>query len=374
MPWPEHSARSDCGKSVPAAVTLLTLLCAILVLDLVMPGAYTVMPLLVAVPALAALSPTCPRCAALTGVAALLAGAPLALMHVPTRPTVVVSSVAGIAISTAMMWVACRRQERSDCAQADLRAVLEAMQRAVLRPVPRRLGPLAAESHYLAAAEHAHVGGDLYEGVATPYGVRLIVGDAMGKGLSAVEKAADVLGAFRELAHNETSLAGMAVRLDAYLAACGLHGEFVTALLVEIGPDGRTASFVSCGHPPPLLLSGGRVSFVDAEPFAPPLGLFDLGGSLGAATTVRLREGDRLLLYTDGVTEARDAGGRFYPLADRVAGLYDESPRGLVGKLVDDLRAHVGGRLHDDAALLLVRSEPAVVPAPRQGERIQADH
>ncbi|WP_192809820.1 PP2C family protein-serine/threonine phosphatase [Actinomadura rudentiformis] len=352
---------------------LMVMLCGIFSLDLVLPGPYTAMPMLVAVPSLAMLTPTCPRCAVLIGVAVLLIAVPLALQHWPSRPVVVMSSLAGIVLSATMMWVACCRQQRIHCAQADLREVLEAMQQAMLRPVPRRLGPLAAEGHYLAAAEHAQVGGDLYEGVATPYGVRLIVGDAMGKGLGAVEKAADVLGAFRELACNETSLTGMAARLDAFLAAGDLREEFVTALLVEIAPDGLTAEFVSCGHPPPLLLSGGRVSFVDAVPSAPPLGLFGMGECWPHSMTIPLCQGDRLLLYTDGVTEAREGGGRFYPLADRVAGFYDESPGGLIAKLVEDLRAHVGGRLHDDAALLLVRSEPAAVPLPRSGERVEAD-
>ncbi|MFG2003318.1 PP2C family protein-serine/threonine phosphatase [Spirillospora sp. NPDC048911] len=366
MPWQEHTPQSECGKSVPAATILLILLGGILALDLALPSTYTAMPLLVAVPPVAVLSPTCPRCAALAGAAALLVAVPLGIQHAPARPVIVATSVAGILLSSSMMWIACRRQQRSDCAQADLRAVLAAMQRAVLRPVPRRLGPLAAEGHYLAAAEQAQVGGDLYDGVATPYGVRLIVGDAMGKGLGAVEKAADVLGAFRELAHNETSLTGMALRLDAYLAAHDLREEFVTALLVEIRPDGGTAELVSCGHPPPLLLSGGGVSFVDAVPSAPPLGLVGLGGCQAASVTIPLRQGDRLLLYTDGVTEARDDDGRFYPLADRVRRFYDERPGGLIAKLVADLHAHAGGRLHDDAALLLVRTGPP--PSARNAE------
>ena len=71
---------------------------------------------------------------------------------------------------------------------------------------------------YLAAAAEARVGGDLYEVARTPFGIRLIVGDARGKGLEAVETAADVLGVFREVAHEVYTLAEVARRIDASLA------------------------------------------------------------------------------------------------------------------------------------------------------------
>ena len=71
-----------------------------------------------------------------------------------------------------------------------------------------------------------------------------------------------------------------------------------------------------------------------------------------------LQPGDALLLYTDGVTEARNAGGQFYPLEERVAALA-AGPGGhdgdLLNRLRDDLMRHVGAPLDDDAALLLAR-------------------
>src|SRR5260370_1038404 len=104
-------------------------------------------------------------------------------------------------------------------------------------PLPRRVGPLELEVVYLAAAAEARVGGDLYEVARTQFGIRLIVGDARGKGLDAVEIAANVLGVFREVAHEGYTLAEVARRLDASLArrlAAGQahsrrsHEEFVT--------------------------------------------------------------------------------------------------------------------------------------------------
>ena len=145
------------------------------------------------------------------------------------------------------------RQERRI---ADVTSVAEAAQRALLRPPPARLGPLGFDVVYLAAAAEAKVGGDLYEVTRTAeHGIRVIMGDVRGKGLGAVELAADVLGMFRELAHDACTLGELAARLDAGLGrSLGRHEEFVTALLVEIDPESGRTSIFNCGHPAPLLI------------------------------------------------------------------------------------------------------------------------
>jgi serine phosphatase RsbU (regulator of sigma subunit) len=63
--------------------------------------------------------------------------------------------------------------------------------------------------------------------------------------------------------------------------------------------------------------------------------------------------GDRLVLYTDGVIEARDRSGAFYPLAERLPAWKGTDAEGLVGWIRDDLLAYVGGRLPDDAAIVV---------------------
>jgi len=363
MPSPVRALRAGRGGRVPVAVIVATVLVlsALVLLELALAPGRTLMPLLVAVPATAMLDPVRPCRALAAGTLTATVAAPLGMLLWSGHPVVVLTSAIGIVYTTTMMWVACRRLRDSDSAQADLRAVVETMQHALLRPVPLRLGPVAVQVRYLAAAAQAQVGGDLYDVVSTPYGVRLILGDAMGKGLPAVEKAADVLGAFRELAHHERSLAGVAMRLDGFLASRGGDEEFVTALLVEIPAAGGRAQLISCGHPPALLLSGGGVSYVDVICPAPPLGLMGMVDGGCSPVTITLGPGDRMLLYTDGVTEARDAQGRFYPLPERVRAVCGMGPERPSEQPLDaleaDLLAYVGGRLTDDAAMLLVSFE-----------------
>jgi len=266
---------------------------------------------------------------------------------------------------------------------ANMTSVAEAAQRAVLRPLPEQLGPLKLGVVYLAAAAEARVGGDLYEVTHTEgHGIRLIIGDVRGKGLGAVEVAADIIGRFREVAHGVGTLNEVAHRLDAGLSRrWGQYEEFVTALLAEIDPDRGKLTILNCGHPPPILISpvDGSVTVLEVRAPAPPLGLLTLGSDAGAKEVYTFKPNDQLLLYTDGVTEARDASREFYPLDERVKALASQAQPRLTrtGKLRagsaaptlldlvrDDLLRYVGAPPDDDAALLLVRA-PAAWPGVR---------
>lgn len=172
-----------------------------------------------------------------------------------------------------------------------------------------------AVSHTSATTE-ARVGGELYERVTSPAGARVIVGDVQGKRLDAVETAAVVLGAFREAAHDEPDLVSVSARLEPALNRRLAGEEFVTAVLAEVNHD-RTVTLLNCGrHTPMILRADGTCCFVEPPEPAPPLGLADFGPKGPVPRQVPLFPGDQMLLYTDGVTEARDHAGRFYPSAD----------------------------------------------------------
>jgi serine phosphatase RsbU (regulator of sigma subunit) len=208
----------------------------------------------------------------------------------------------------------------------------------------------------------ANAGGDIHDALITPFGVRLLIGDVMGSGLPASETGAQVLAAWRELAMSESSLPGIAVRLHTLISRSEHPERFVTALLAGFGCGG--ADMVCCGHPPPLLLRGGTASYVETFP-APPLGLLDLADGWCKKFTVPFGSGDKLLMYTDGVTEARDTSGTYFPLAESaIAAMRTDTATGaevatqgdtdrLLDGVLDSLRAHIAGRQSDDILMLL---------------------
>ncbi|MGK4578948.1 PP2C family protein-serine/threonine phosphatase [Kitasatospora sp. HPMI-4] len=333
------------------------LVAAAVAVDFVTGTDTTFAPVLAALPVLAGVGTRRVLLPLAAGVVASVIVVLLALYDVGVPSGVMATAavtVVMITFFTCANVVVVRAQERE---LARVRTVAEAAQRALLRLVPRRLGPLVVAVRYVAAEAEARIGGDLYEVMRTPYGVRLLLGDVCGKGLAAVETAADVLGVFREAARAEPDLTEVARRLDSALARRPASEEFVTAVLIGIPDAPGPAITVNCGHPPPLLCHEGRVGEVEPPVEAPPLGLLGLVGGDYRAWSFAFDHGDLLLLYTDGVSEARDSGNRFYPLAQRLAVLAHGDPEALLDELLVDVRAFVGSGLTDDAALLAVRRD-----------------
>jgi len=267
---------------------------------------------------------------------------------------------AAIAVVAALGALGVIIRERQSRALTQTRLVAEAVQSVLARPIPGQVGPVRAAVHYTAAHAYAKIGGDLYEVLQTRFGVRAIVGDVQGKGLDAIGTAAAMIGAFREAAHEEPGLPQLASRLAEPLdRAPGGDGErFVTAVLLCAGPDGGT-EIVNCGHPSPLLLRGSAPPRpLDPPGRVPPLGILPPDQVRPPVLSVRLRPGDRILLYTDGVIEARDPAGRFYPLIKRLPRVLPGEPGEVLERLNIDVLRHVGSRLDDDAAMMLLEYAP----------------
>lgn len=248
-----------------------------------------------------------------------------------------------------------------------VRRIAVAAQRVLLRPVPTRLGPVQAASMYIAAETGAQIGGDLYEAVQTRYGVRMIVGDVRGKGLPAVRSAAAVLGAFREAVHYEEDLVEVinhcaaALRRERAMPR-GIDQDdeveqaesFVTALVAQV-PDGRVVEMVNRGHLPPLVLNEGRVQALMPTSPLPPLGLEDfITGPPAKAESYPFAPGNRLLLYTDGVIEARNRDNEFFALPEAMEAVHDRTPSEFLEQLHQGLIRHTEGPLVDDVAMILV--------------------
>src|SRR6185295_19201231 len=207
-------------------------------------------------------------------------------------------NVAGIVLATGIAAsVATVRQHQADRI-AQLVRLAAVAQQAVLRPLGPQLGSLSVAARYISATAAADIGGDLYEALDTPYGVRIIIGDVRGKGLDAVRLASIVLGSYRHVAYERADLKTIVADLDRAVARSVGDEDFVTAALVE--ERGGTLTIVNCGHPAPLLLRRGEVIALEPPAPAPPLGFMPVA----RPRIERLEPGDRLLLFTDGLGEA----------------------------------------------------------------------
>jgi len=256
----------------------------------------------------------------------------------------------GVATGAALgVFLAHRRVEQEQILVRVTR-IAEVAQRTILRPIPPRMGRVALAVRYLSASEDALVGGDFYEVAVTRHGLRVLVGDVKGKGLEAVQLAALVLAGFRAAAAHP-SLVELAAELDHSIRPRLGEEDFVTAVLAQFGRHGELR-LVNCGHPPPLRFRAGAAErLASAEPTT-PLGL-DPAPTIQRFT---LAASDRVLLYTDGLMEARAPGGRQFELDGQVEAVLAASSLGaaldgLVARLLD----HAGGRLDDDLALVLAQ-------------------
>jgi len=228
-----------------------------------------------------------------------------------------------------------------------------------------------------AALEPAYeVAGDTVDYAVDAGRARLAVFDGMGHGLHSAQLAALTVAAYRNARRSGSSLAETARSLDEALLA-GFGGEaFTTAVLAELDTDTGRLEWVSAGHPEPLLLREGRlVKTLHVDP-APPLGLGHSADPSGPADLVavgseQLEPGDRVLLYTDGVTEARSPDGDFFG-PERLVDLISRNLAGglptpeTMRRVVRALLTHQQGQLSDDATMLLLEwhsgNEQALLP------------
>ncbi|EST39740.1 hypothetical protein N566_00380 [Streptomycetaceae bacterium MP113-05] len=227
--------------------------------------------------------------------------------------------------------------------------VARAAQEAILLPVSEQVGGVRIATRYRSASRDALVGGDLFDVVNARIGVRVLIGDARGKGISSTQTAAAALRGFRNAAYTQATLPEVAKSMEAELVGRIGPEDFVTAALAEFSPGQVT--LVNCGHHPPVLLDGD-VSFLEPHEPEPPLGM----GSTPRVRTVRLQPGQRVLLYTDGLAEARNADGEMFDVlsgAHRIGGLMD--PEEALDAMLELMDAHTGGSRDDDVALVLCR-------------------
>jgi sigma-B regulation protein RsbU (phosphoserine phosphatase) len=262
-----------------------------------------------------------------------------------------VRMVNALLVGAAAVTIAAVR-ERREREYARMVAIAAVAQQAILPTIPRVIGSVAVAARYESAADDALVGGDLYDYCHDGSTNRFMIGDVRGKGLDAVVQAARTIRAHRQFASAERTMPEVARAMSSYLMPFLDEEEFVTALLVDVS-DPAFLEVVSCGHPPPLLVGADGKAWLPELPAGLPLGL----GRDYESVKVPWRSGARLLMYTDGLSEARDSRGEFLAPDTLVGPLATQDMEQALDVTLGGVRRHLStSKLRDDLALVLVEN------------------
>ena len=216
---------------------------------------------------------------------------------------------------------------------------------------------ISAEGIYSSATADAFVGGDFYSMIKLP-GRRacIIMGDVSGKGIEAASISSAVKTALSAYAWEGRTPARMVATLNEFLLGFSRVETFATLFVGIVDLATSSLTYCSAGHPPAILVSAqsGDAELLDVQ--SGVVGAFhDMEYKNG---TVRLHEGDILLLYTDGTTEARSPEGAFFGETGLRDMIMNEVPRGfdgLLNRFLSTLDRYTGRRLDDDVAMVALR-------------------
>ncbi|NLC58190.1 MAG: SpoIIE family protein phosphatase [Armatimonadetes bacterium] len=282
------------------------------------------------------------------GVALLdSAGAPCQVSPHDVRLCEAVANQAAVAIENA------RAFERE-------RNVAEVLQKAFLPPVPPERGGLRLAARYYAALEEAQIGGDFYDLISLPDGrIGLLMADVSGKGVNAAVHAAMGKYMLRAFAFEHPDPVEVIRHLNDALFTYVAHEVFITLFYAAVHPETGEVDYVSAGHPPAFLVRAHDPNrLVRLGSTGSPVGAFR--DAQFASASVRMEPGDLLVLYTDGVTEARN-GREFFGierLEDVVAENARRGPDGTADAIRAEVQHFTGRASHDDIALIVAQALP----------------
>lgn len=233
------------------------------------------------------------------------------------------------------------------------------LQRTLRPPQLPQLTGFSVAARYRPSVEHLEVGGDFYDVLGSDDDLLVALGDVCGKGVDTAALTLQARQTIRTAAHFDRSPDRVIDALNSVL--CGQKvGTFVTALYARVrsGPDGRPAQadIAAAGHPGPILIrADGHVEQVDVSGIAAGV----RPGARYRPATVQLHRGDTMLMFTDGVEEARRderlyGVNRLLEMLSPYAGAGGE----VICEAVErDVLEYLDGEPHDDMALLAVTCE-----------------
>ena len=242
--------------------------------------------------------------------------------------------------------------------EASQRSVVRQLQEAVFTPAPT-VPHTELGMHYVASDETAPTGGDLYDWVVLPDGhLHVAVVDIMGKGVAATKDALTVTHALRLLVLDGCPLETLVSRADE-LALAHDPDLVATVIVGRYDPDTGVLRLAGGGHPPPLLITDGKVEEIAAPGI--PIGFPDAGSS--AVAEIKLDRSDTVVLYTDGLIESTKDIVKGLEDLTRYARETSSYPApNLARALVE--RALRGVTRHDDSLALVLRRRS---PPPQTG-------
>jgi Stage II sporulation protein E (SpoIIE) len=203
------------------------------------------------------------------------------------------------------------------------------------------------------------IGGDFFDYADNDDGLWLAVGDAIGKGNTAAAISSLAIGALRAARRNDATLEQAAEVVHQASFDLGGPYQFVTAVFAVWHPTSRTLAWVNCGHPPPLLIDPDGAVTTMAGDGTYPLGLFRRRRQF-RRTERSVKPGQRILLYTDGVTERRDSARNEFGtenISRTLRACAHATVAGTVRALQDAVLEFSSRPLRDDATILLVGTD-----------------
>lgn len=232
------------------------------------------------------------------------------------------------------------------------------LQKSLLSVIPEHVSGLTVAGSYHSAYTGAQVGGDFFDVFCIDDRLTAIaIGDVSGKGVGAAVHTALGKYSLRAYAYVDPEPCRVMERVNTAIHNQIKAESFISMFYGLLDVHAGVLSFANAGHVPPLYLRGSGDDVIELSSGNPPLGVV-----LGMEFTQHSLEfsgDDRLLLYTDGVTEARDGRG-FFGVENLAAFLLSERnapPQEFVDHLADELEEWSGGHLRDDVAILLVTPE-----------------
>lgn len=233
--------------------------------------------------------------------------------------------------------------------------VAETLQTALLPATPRR-DDLEIGLIYHSATSFSRLGGDFYDFIELDGdGLAIVIGDVCGKGLEAATSTAMVKYSLRTCFDTETDPAHCLTSANSVVAKQIAMEKFVTAGLMVLDPAKKKFVYAAAGHPPPVLLINGKAETLDGGPSL-PLGVLPQFNF--TSTSFQAAPGSTLVLYSDGLTEARMPSGEPFGerrVIEKVEELKDLPPQEMANQLMEAAVEYSGGQLRDDIAVLVVR-------------------